>query len=335
MLVKSEIKLALTALLVVAIAGTPALARQDTAQDNQSQWAALSREDVRLASIADTLLRANADLCRSVMPVTGLILHSADQYRPGQAEARFANGPLAISSLVPMSSAARAGLLPDDAILAIGGQSVASLVAPEDGNLREAAFDVLASQPADRPISLAVARGGAQIEVAISAPSGCRTLVEILVGDGPRARSDGRVIQLQYAFAGELTNEQMAVVVAHELAHTVLEHRRRKEEAGIDNGLFAELGRNQRANRAAEVEADRLSIHLLANAGYDPASVPAFWRSEIGRGLGGALPSFVYPTQEARAQLVEVEMMRYLPQQRGPSWPGHLLGLRERSFLAD
>jgi len=329
--VNSFRKLALSALLFAGIANIPAFAQQDAAQ-----WTALAREDVRLARIADTLLRANSDLCRSTMPVTGMILHSADQYRDGQAEARFSNGPLAISSLVPMSSAAQAGLLPNDGILAISGQSTAALATPENSNLREAAFDLLASQPADDPITLLVARGGTRTEVAISAPAGCRTLVEILVGDGPRARSDGRVIQLQYAFAGELTDAQMAVVIAHELAHTVLEHRRRKQEAGIDNGLFAELGRNQRANRAAEVEADRLSVHLLANAGYDPATVPAFWRSEIGRSIGGgAMRSFVYPTQEARAQLVEDEMARYLPQGRGPSWPGHLLALRERSFGSD
>ncbi|WP_052768997.1 M48 family metallopeptidase [Aurantiacibacter marinus] len=332
---KSFRTFALSALLGGALVAAPAHARQDAAQDNQAQWAALAREDVRLAGIADTLLRANAELCRSTMPVTGMILHSADQYRAGLAEARFANGPLAVSSLVPISPAARSGLLPNDAILAIGGRSIATIAPPEDGNLREAAFDLLASQPADRPINILIARGGAQMELAVSAPAGCRTLVEILVGDGPRARSDGRVIQVQYGFAGELTDQQMAVVIAHELAHTVLEHRRRKEEAGIDNGLFAELGRNQRVNRAAEVEADRLSIHLLANAGYDPTTVPEFWRSEIGRGLGGILTSFVYPSQEARAQIVEEEMVRYLPQRRGPSWPGHLLGLRDRNFRAD
>ncbi len=334
---KSIPKSALPALLAAFLAASPAHAQQAAAAAgaDQSQWDALAREDVRLARIADTLLRANSGLCRLTMPVTGLILHSADQYRSGQAEARFVNGPLAISSLVPMSPAVRAGLLPDDAILAVGGQSVAALVPPEDGNLREAAFDLIASQPAEHPIDLLVARGVTQLEVSMIASAGCRTLVEILVGDGPRARSDGRVIQIEYGFAGELTDEQMAVVIAHELAHTVLEHRRRKEEAGIDNGLFAELGRNQRANRAAEVEADRLSIHLLANAGYDPASVPAFWRSDIGRSLGGSIPSFVYPSQEARAQLVEEEIARYLPLRRGPSWPGHLLALRDRSFRAD
>ena len=32
------------------------------------------------------------------------------------------------------------------------------------------------------------------------------------------------------------------------------------------------------------------------------------------------------------ARLVEQEIALYLPQRRGPSWPGHLLELREREF---
>ncbi|QZH74767.1 MAG: hypothetical protein JY451_14075 [Erythrobacter sp.] len=303
---------------------------------NVTQWSALQREDLRLASVADGLLRANAHLCRNTMPVTGLILHSADQYPDGAAQARFANGPVAVAAIVPGSPAARAGILPDDGILEIGGEPTDALLTMGRGNLRESAFDLLTRQPSGDSFQLRIARNGVDLDFIILAPPGCRTLVEILVGTGPRARSDGRVIQMQYDFAGELDDAQMAIVLAHELAHTVLEHRRRKEEAGIDNGMFAELGRNQQANRAAEVEADRLSVHLLANAGYDPAIAPFFWRSDVGHRLGGgAMPSFVYPSQEARAQLIEQEIALYLPQRRGPSWPGHLLASRERGFSAD
>lgn len=328
--IRHRLTVAIALVLIAPFAGG-----QVHAQDS-TQWSALQREDLRLASVADALLRANAQLCRSTMPVTGIILHSADQYRDGTALARFANGPIAIAAIVADSPAARAGLRPDDGILAIGGEPVGALTGPGDGYLREAAFALLASQQSGEGFALRIARNGVAQDIDLTAPPGCRTLVEILVGDGPRARSDGRVIQLQYAFAGELDDAQLAVVLAHELAHTVLEHRRRKEEAGIDNGLFAEMGRNQRANREAEVEADRLMVHLLANAGHDPAIAPAFWRSAVGQGLGGGvLPSFVYPSQEARAQLIEQEIAHYLPLRRGPSWPGHLLDLRDRSFGAD
>ena len=191
----------------------------------------------------------------------------------------------------------------------------------------------MAALPSDGRLTIQAVRDGETIEVSLNVQPSCRSLVEILPGDGPRARSDGRVVQIRQDFAAGLSDDQLAVVFAHELAHTVLLHRARKEAVGIDNNLLAEVGRNQQVNRQAEVEADRLSVHLLANAGYDPALASAFWRSEQGREAGGGLmPSFVYPSQSARADLIDAEIARYLWQRRGPSWPGHLLALRDRPW---
>lgn len=317
-------------LAALALILAPVIAFPAQAQD----WAELEREDLRLARIAERIMVANVALCRQTMPATGLILHSADQYGSEAASERFAHGPLAISTLLPDSPAAAAGLRRDDAIIAINGRAVATLAPEGEDHLREAAFALLAETPVEQSVTLVLARGERQFSVSLAAPRGCRSLVEILLGEAPNARSDGRVIQLQYDFARGLSDEQVAIVFAHELAHNVLEHRRRKAEAGIDNGgAAAELGRNRQANRQAEVEADRLSVHLLANAGYDPAIIVEFWRSPVGRRAGGGiLPSFAYPTQSAREELVEREIALYLPLRRGPSWPGHLLELRDRGF---
>jgi hypothetical protein len=171
------------------------------------------------------------------------------------------------------------------------------------------------------------------VEALLTAPPGCRALVEIVTGEGLMGRSDGRVIQISYNLAAMLDDDGLAVTFAHELAHVVLEHRRRLETAGIDKGLLGEFGRNQQANRQVEVEADRLSAHLLANAGYDPAIAPAFWNSVTGRRAGGGLMrSFVYPSATARGDLIAREIALYLPLGRGPSWPGHLLALRDGAF---
>lgn len=296
----------------------------------------ISTQDLRLARIADAMLIANARLCRDTMPVTGMILHSADQYGDG-AQALFANGPLAISAIVPGSAADLAGLQANDGIIAINGQVISELSPQGEDHLRELAFFHLADLSPEEAVELTVERNGQLQMVGFAAPRGCRSLVEVLLADGPNARSDGRIIQLQYSFASGLGDEQVAVVLAHELAHTALEHRRRKEDAGIDNEtIMRHLGRNQRVNREAEVEADRLSAHLLANAGYDPAIISRFWRSPEGEiAGGGSLPSFVYPSQSARADIVAREVTMYLPLRRGPSWPGHLLALRDRRFGAD
>ena len=295
----------------------------------------LAAQDLRLARIADAMLMGNVRLCRETMPVTGIILHSLDQY--GGAADFFPNGPLSISAIVPGSVSERSGLKADDGIETIDGMPVSSLTVDGEDHLREVAFFTLADIPDEKAVELGVSRSGTTREIRFEAPRGCRALVEILVADGFSARSDGRVIQVQFDFAATLDDDQLAVIVAHELAHSVLEHRRRKVEAGIDNAtIMRHIGRNQQVNRQAEIEADRLSVHLLANAGYDPMIAPRFWRSPEGIVAGGGtMPSFIYPTQAARADMIEREVERYLSLRRGPTWPGHLLRLRDQGFEID
>lgn len=308
------------------------LPQQGIAQTSEE----LSAQDMRLARIADAMLVSNAGLCRQTMPVTGMILHSADQYGEG-AQALFVDGPLAIAGIVPGSPADAAGLRAGDIIASINGITVSGLVPQGEDHVREEAFFLLADLPRDEAIGLDIHRNGERRLIQLNAPRGCRSLVEILVAEGPNARSDGRVIQLQYGFAQTLSDEQVAVVLAHELAHTVLEHRRRKEAEGIDNeSIMRHFGSNQQVNRKAEVEADRLSVHLLANAGYDPAIIVDFWNSPEGiEAGGGAMPSFIYPSQAARADLISREIALFLPLRRGPSWPGHLIELRDRRLSED
>ena len=66
----------LAALLLVVSA--PAFAEELTEQQ-------LHVQDQRLAAIADRIMAANAALCTQTMPITGLTLHSADQYSEGYA----------------------------------------------------------------------------------------------------------------------------------------------------------------------------------------------------------------------------------------------------------
>ncbi len=302
----------------------------------RAQNADIATQDLRLARIADAMLIDNVRLCRTTMPVTGMILHSLDQYGDG-AEPFFANGTLSIAAVVPGSAADHAGVQANDGIASISGIPIASMKPDGDSHLREVAFFTLSGIGPDDPLELAISRDGNTREVRFEAPRGCRALVEILAASDFNARSDGRVIQVSLDFAASLSDEQLTVIVAHELAHGALEHRRRKVEAGIDNaGILRHVGRNQQVNRQAEIEADRLSAHLLANAGYDPMIAPQFWRSAEGLiAGGGSMPSFIYPTQTARAEIIEREIARYLASRRGPTWPGHLLGRRDRAFTGD
>ncbi|AKH41495.1 hypothetical protein FHS61_001983 [Altererythrobacter atlanticus] len=320
--------------MVFALASAT-FSQQALAQSPQEITAidALRTQDVRLAAIADQMLSANDALCRDHMPITGMILHSRDQYGGADTGNAFAGGDLAVSTTVPGSPAAEV-LRDNDAIIAIGSELVADLEPEEDAPLRDAGFDALARQPADAPVNLRIARDGETMQISVPGSSGCRALVEIRARNNLAARSNGRVIQVNYGLAEDADDEQLAIIFAHEMAHLVLEHRRRLSSAGVDKGFFGEFGRNQKYNRQVEVEADRMSVHLLANAGYDPAIAPAFWRSELGGRLGGGLLkiSATYPPPESRAQIMEREIADYLGAGAAPSWPGHMLPRRDEEF---
>ncbi|MEO6387246.1 MAG: M48 family metallopeptidase [Croceibacterium sp.] len=295
--------------------------------------ATLLAQDVRLAAVADQMLVANNALCRLHMPVTGLIFHSRDQYSADVAGTRFVNGAIVIEAIVPGSTADSAGLMAGDGLVSIGSQQTGDLVKLEDNPLRDSAYSALADLQGQPEIALTFTRAGREFTVNLPAPQGCRALVEIRSLNDLSARSDGRVIQVSYGLAAEASDAELAVVFAHEMGHLVLEHRRRLEAAGVEKGFFGEFGKNQRLNRQVEVEADRMSVHLLANAGYDPAIAPAFWRTSLGRRAGGGLlRSSTYPSPETRAQLIEREISDYLGAGSAPTWPGHLLGRRDTGF---
>ncbi|MEO6152370.1 MAG: M48 family metalloprotease [Croceibacterium sp.] len=291
----------------------------------------LAAQDIRLAQVSDRLLAANDPLCRLHMPLAGFLVHTRDQYRTDTGRA-FINGPVAIAQVLP-NSPAFGVLKPGDGVVSIGGKGTDGIKAEGTAPQRDAVFEVLAAEPLGQPLTLTIRRDGTQQSVTIQPRTGCRALVEIRSVEGHNARSDGRVIQVDYGLAAAASESELAAVFAHEFAHLVLEHRRRLTAAGVSKGFFGEFGKNQRLNRQIEVEADRLSVHLLANAGYDPRVAPAFWRSPLGRQAGGLLlVSSTYPSPEARAQGLEREIADYLRAGTAPSWPGHLLARRDVPF---
>ena len=277
-------------------------------------WSALRVVDGRMATVAYRLATGNAALCREVQPVPGLQLHAIDQYSSdAQAGARAAFGfavPVQIEAVAPDSPAARAGVMADDGLIAVADVPVAP-PAPRDAGTsatRDAAQALLAAQPAAAPLRLTLARHGERREVTIPASPGCRSTFEVLLGPGMTASSDGRVVQLSVRFFERFGDDAIAAIVAHELSHTILRHRARLEAAGVKWGLASEFGRNARLFRRTEEDADRLSVHLLRNAGYDPAAAVRFWRTAGAKIDGGLFRSPTHPSARARADALAAEV---------------------------
>ena len=277
-------------------------------------WTALRSVDGRMAAVAYRLATGNAALCRELQPVPGLQLHAIDQYSAqAQPGARAAFGfatPVQVEAVAADGAAARAGVLADDGVIAINGVAVATPAprATDTSTTRDAAQALLATQPAAAPLRLALQRASRRLDITVPASPGCRSAFEVLLGPGMEASSDGRVVQVSVRFFERFGDDAIAAIVAHELSHTILRHQARLEVAGVKWGLASEFGRNARLFRRTEEDADRLSVHLLRNAGYDPAAAVRFWR-EQGAGIdGGLFRSPTHPSAKARADALAAEV---------------------------
>ncbi|WP_375399043.1 PDZ domain-containing protein [uncultured Sphingomonas sp.] len=281
---------------------------------DQAQLVALRAMDLRLAVIAQRLVTANATLCRNLQPAPGLVLHAIDQY-PDSARAavRAAFGfsaPVSVELVVPGSPAALA-MRAGDGIVAIDGHDVPPpLSGKPTGATRDAANALMQSASPDRPLTLTIVRDGQRRSVTISAMAGCRSAFEVLPGPALDASSDGSIVQIGSRLFERFGDDQIAVVVAHELSHTILRHRARLEAAGVRWGLLSEFGKNARLFRRTEDDADLLGMYLLRNAGYDPGIAVAFWRGP-GRALdGGFLRGGSHGSAAARAAAIAAEIAR-------------------------
>ncbi len=103
------------------------------------------------------------------------------------------------------------------------------------------------------------------------------------------AEADGRYVQVTSAIVDYVaSDDELAVVIGHELAHNIRGHRAALDAQGVGTGLFSKFGKNAAKTRATEIEADRLGLYLMARAGYDPEAAPAFWR-RFGREHGAGI----------------------------------------------
>ncbi|MGN6543930.1 MAG: M48 family metallopeptidase [Aureliella sp.] len=130
----------------------------------------------------------------------------------------------------------------------------------------------------------------------------------------------------------------LAVVMSHEVAHVLARHggermsqtaavngaqtlvgfvMRNQEQASRDivmraYGLGSQYGFLLPYSRKHELEADKIGLMLMAQAGYDPSEAPRFWKRFGGAAQGAKPAEFMstHPSDEHRA----TDLERQLPQ---------------------
>src|SRR3546814_13026983 len=115
----------------------------------------------------------------------------------------------------------------------------------------------------------------------------------------------------------------VAAPIAHELAHNILRHRERLEAKGVNYGLLSGIGRNVGYFRQTELEADILSVSLLANANYDPHIALAFWHVYGTAPDSNIFNSRTHPGWETRSALITHAIAQPCPRRPHRPAPPH------------
>jgi predicted Zn-dependent protease len=144
-------------------------------------------------------------------------------------------------------------------------------------------------------------RGTAEEEVLVHPLTACAYGVTVLDSEDINAAADGKRIAIDRGLIRFVkTDDELALVMAHELAHDTERHIRAKSAnaamgtvggAAVDvllalggvntGGAFAKAGRAAGAGYASaafESEADYIGMYYMARAGYDVNGVEDFWR---------------------------------------------------------
>ena len=217
-------------------------------------------------------------------------MHQLGEYEPRDRpriieEHRLDLGP-GILHVLPESPASRAGLRAGDILLSVNGKPFQQ---PERAaRERDSTGQRTALEEADTQVENELARGPARIELlragqalsaSLSPVWGCSGRVRLARSAQPNAFADGTyAIMTTRLLSFIRSDDELALVLAHEMAHNLLGHPARLKALGISSGAARSFGRNAGRVWATEEEADKLAVKLLASAGYDLGAVMPFWR---------------------------------------------------------
>jgi beta-barrel assembly-enhancing protease len=307
--------------LILALIAAPAIAVPKA--ETVAAYRAISAQDARLAAIGYRLANANATFCSHKMGFNpGWVLHDIAQYPDAEA-AKAAFGfvqPVMVGAVVKGGAAEIQGMQPGDGLVRIGNRDVASFVQnKQPGAARIDDVRIFLDQTWG-PNSLAplrVQRGSETRELLFQLEPVCASHFWVDASNKIEAGADGDRVRVTTALIDfVVSDDELAAVAAHELAHNLLGHPQALVTKRKNNSITAN-----------ELEADRLSIWLMTNAGYDTQASVRFWQR---CGPKACVGLFRTPGWKKRVATIkaEIEQIAKVPAQGGRRDPPLLLRAR-------
>lgn len=233
--------------------------------------------NAKLEKTAYPLLKANLEDCSQTDHSVGLFAHTIHDFPEDMgalvSEKLGIKDTPFIRHILPGSPADRAGLEAGDEILAINDIEMIK------GDQARLFFETIGrSEFIQGQVTFKISRNGGEKAVEISPEKICGYPVQLFFSDDLNAYTNGDEVWVTTELVNRLSSEEsLALVIAHELAHATEGH------------IF------ETPTREFELEADRIGMRYLVRAGYDGNLALAEWtanplnhKSQI----GGSHPTF-------------------------------------------
>ena len=300
----------IVALLLVAAAAAP-------------DFRPLVEADRRLVEVGRRLAKGGAGLCSGVVSNPGWTIADVQQYPPALRAAAKASLGIAdmptIGAVEPGSPAWTARLRPGDELAQVDTVEFDGPAARQASRkrqlrleeatlagLRRGVLRVESGQGHDRGRHEVAPEAGCASDFLISRSSGLRGV-----------SSDGRRVGISAEMLDYVANDdELALVLAHELAHNILGHNK-----SVPSFRVVGEDRSGRTKKSREAEADRWALYLMARAGYDLSVAPGFWRRWGPKTSFGIFNAGTHPGWRDRAAAAEAEIVRIRAQQAAGQKP--------------
>jgi membrane-associated protease RseP (regulator of RpoE activity) len=327
---------AAVAALVLAGCAAPttqrvAVTNRQTADEARKQMEFYAQEyvgELKRARKVHWQLATNAvDLCPRKAPNLGVQFQTKPKGDLGVTMERLygASEEPSVLFMIDGGPAQLAGLQARDRLVSIYG-----IPAKES----KAIAEKLRASSMDTPVPVLVRRGSQTLAFAIKGVPACDYPLGLSEEQVVNAYADGdRIMITRGMMSFARTDEELALVIGHEMAHDAMKHleAKRQNAAGglvadialaiLTRGAYRQSSISNAAGQAYsqefEAEADYVGLYMLARTGYSITDAPNFWRrmaasnpASIKGSHSASHPSTAYRMVALDAAVKEIEGKR-------------------------
>jgi hypothetical protein len=261
----------------------------------------------RLYRVGAPLLVNNSQLCRAnARNLLGFTAknkysYSSDYIIAAQKGLKL-DDRLQVMGVLAGGGAARTGIRRGDMLLSVNDKTL-----PAGENAERDAAEILAPLvSSSSAVKLNVLRDGANLWLNVPLTNACAFGIELGNTDNVTAYADGhRVLITRGMMNAVRSDEELAYVMAKEMAHNALAHANKQRMNATIGGIIDNLTRIQPdmstmvglagvkpMPQDLDAMADKLSMYMLARAGYNIDGVIPFWQRMASQYPGTMLNSY-------------------------------------------